>query len=80
MLELTEFSGTPFWLNPDHVIRIDARPDTIITLHTGDKVLVREDVPTVKRRFIEYKQLIHSPSAGLVASNELPFQTNPISS
>lgn len=59
MLALTEFSGRPFWLNPDHLLRMDAKPDTTLTLTSGDKVLVRESTEEVMERFVAYKQRIH---------------------
>jgi len=37
----------PFALNRDLILSVEARPDTVITLTTGDKLLVRESADEV---------------------------------
>ena len=48
MIELHRL-GAPgaFHLNPDLIVTVEASPDTTITLTTGRKVVVREDVEAI---------------------------------
>ena len=53
MITLTRLSGTVFALNSDLIERIDATPDTVITLVDGKKYVVvdaLEDVVAAVRR------------------------------
>ena len=53
MITLTRLSGTVFALNSDLIERIDATPDTVITLVDGKKYVVvdaLEDVLSAVRR------------------------------
>ena len=36
-------SGEPFFLNPELIITVESKPDTIIRLITGQEVYVQED-------------------------------------
>ena len=42
MIELTAWSGEKFYLNPDMIVRIDERPDTVITLTDGTPIIVKD--------------------------------------
>lgn len=59
VIELTRFNGTKFYLNADLVEYIEATPDTVITLSSGKRHLVKEDVLTVVERIIAYQRRIH---------------------
>lgn len=47
MIDLTRLSGSTFVLNSDLIERIEASPDTVITLIDGKKFVVAESVPEV---------------------------------
>lgn len=47
MIRLTRLAGAPFVLNCDLIERIDATPDTVITLGDGTKYVAAEDIDTV---------------------------------
>jgi flagellar protein FlbD len=49
MITLTRLSGTVFALNCDLIERIDATPDTVITLVDGKKYVVAESLEEVLR-------------------------------
>ena len=42
MIPVTRLNGPPFLLNPDLVERVEATPDTVITLVGGTKYVVTE--------------------------------------
>lgn len=58
MINLTKLNGTPFLLNPELIETIESTPDTIISLVTGRKVLVREPVDEVQKKWLNYKKQI----------------------
>ena len=43
MIELTRLNGTPMVLNSDLIKTAEASPDTMLTLITGEKLIVREE-------------------------------------
>lgn len=47
MIICTRRNGTSFALNPDLIERIEATPDTVITLVSGTKYVVAESVDTL---------------------------------
>ena len=58
MINLTRLNGTPFVLNAEVIREIEATPDTIITLSTGEKIVVGESVDAVTSAVIDYKRAI----------------------
>ena len=58
MIRLTRLSGIEFVLNGELVQEIESTPDTIITLTSGKKVMVKESVDVIMNAVIEYRQLI----------------------
>jgi flagellar protein FlbD len=56
MINVTRLNGPPFALNPDLIERIEATPDTVITLVDGAKyVVVREGVDEIVHRIRDSK-------------------------
>jgi len=56
MIRLTRLDGTPVVLNADWIQTVESTPDTLITLTTGFKLMVRDSVDDVVGRFYEYKR------------------------
>lgn len=54
MIRLTSLNGREIVVNALLVERIEAVPDTVITLTTGNTCVVREDVETVISEAVEY--------------------------
>ena len=66
MIRLTRLDGEPFILNADLIRYVEARPDTFITLTSGERLVVSESMDEVLRRAVAYQQakhLIPSPAA-----------------
>lgn len=59
MIKLSHLGGEPFILNADLIQYIEARPDTFITLTTGERLVVRESIDEVLRRAVAYQQAKH---------------------
>lgn len=58
MIQLTKLSGQVFTLNSDLIETIEAVPDTVMTMTTGTKYIVKESIEEIKQKVIEHKQKI----------------------
>ncbi|HHY13653.1 MAG TPA: flagellar FlbD family protein [Thermoanaerobacterales bacterium] len=56
MIELTRLNGRKFVLNADLIEIIDSTPDTIITLTTNRKIVVKEDPNKIIEKVILYRK------------------------
>ena len=66
MIRLTRLGGESFVLNADLIRYIESRPDTFITLTSGERIVVVETMDEVVEFAIDYqqrKQLIPVPRA-----------------
>lgn len=54
MITLHRLNNKPFVLNAELIRTIEENPDTIITLVSGDHMVVRESMREVVERSIEY--------------------------
>ena len=55
MIELTRLNGSPMVLNSDLIKTAEASPDTMLTLITGEKLIVREECGEVVERVLAYR-------------------------
>ncbi|MCR9075304.1 MAG: flagellar FlbD family protein, partial [bacterium] len=53
MISVTRLNGRQFVLNAELIRTIEENPDTIITLISGEHLVVREDSKEIVRRVIE---------------------------
>jgi flagellar protein FlbD len=60
MIELTRINGVGFSLNPELIEIIETTPDTVITLTTGRKFIVKESRQEVKNLVLSYKKDIYA--------------------
>lgn len=60
MIELTRLNDSLLVVNADIIEVVEANPDTIISLTTGHKILVKESVDEVIERVKDYKKSILS--------------------
>ena len=58
MINLTRSSHEPFVLNSDLIEYVEATPDTVITLTTGQKLRVSESSREVVAKVIEFRRAI----------------------
>jgi len=59
MIKLTHLDGEAFILNADLIRYVEARPDTFITLTSGERLVVAESMDEVLRRAVAYQQAKH---------------------
>jgi len=61
MIKLTRLGGEPLVLNADLILYVESRPDTFLTLTTGERLVVTESMEEVVRRAVAYQQLKSVP-------------------
>lgn len=60
MIEVTRLNNTKLIINAELIEKIEEAPDTIITLTSGNKIIVKESRQEVKNLVILYKKEIYS--------------------
>ena len=59
MIKLTRLDGQSFILNADLIRYVDERPDTFITLNSGDRIVVLESMHDVMDAAVDYQRSKH---------------------
>jgi flagellar protein FlbD len=72
VIRLNRLDGEAFLLNAELIKYVESRPDTFITLTTGDRIVVTQSMEEVLLRTLEYQQ-----TKGLFPS-QVPPQAPPI--
>lgn len=58
MIQLTRLNKNPIGVNSDLIKFIENAPDTMITLLTGEKILVRESFEQIIERIVAFRQRV----------------------
>jgi len=58
MIQLTRLNSQTFMVNSDLIKFVERSPDTVITLVTGEKIVVRDSVEEVLIRILQFRRLI----------------------
>lgn len=69
MITLTRLDGSTFYLNSDLIETIESTPDTVVTLTTGKKFVVRETGEEIWRKIRAWRLSLQPPSEGSAASS-----------
>jgi flagellar protein FlbD len=56
MIAVTRLDGTPMVVNVDQIVWIEGRPDTVISMMNGEKVIVRESPEALVALAKEFKR------------------------
>lgn len=59
MIRINRLNNTEFILNCELIEFIEETPDTVITLTTGKKFVVKETAEEIIKKIIEYKNKIY---------------------
>ncbi len=57
MVTLSRLNGSTFVLNAEYIETIEETPDTVITLTSGKKLMVKNRLDEVVKQVIEYHRL-----------------------
>ncbi len=63
MIQLTRLNGQPIMVNSDLIESVETTPDTVITLVSGNKLIVRDSMDAIQSLIIEFKRKIYGSSA-----------------
>lgn len=58
MIQLTRLNNTPLIVNSDLIKFVEESPDTLVTLITGEKIVVREKSAEVLARIYEFRRSV----------------------
>lgn len=61
MIALTRLNGHPLMLNADLIEQVESTPDTVVTLTSGNKVIVRDSMQDVQKKIVDFKRRIYGP-------------------
>jgi flagellar protein FlbD len=77
MIHLTRLNNQPLVVNADLIKFIENSPDTVITLLTGEKLIVRESIEEVLERVGEFhRRFYRRIGPGTVLDTSLPGDSN----
>ncbi len=65
MITLTRLNGDAITVNAELIETVEATPDSVITLTTGKKFVVKESVEEIIAKTITYKQAIYHRAVSL---------------
>ena len=71
MIRLTTLDKREIHLNPELIEQIERVPETVITLTTGKKILVRESPEEITELIISYRRRLGRPGANEGKTGEL---------
>jgi len=58
MIQLTRLNNKPLLVNSDLIKFVEQSPDTVVTLTTGEKIVVLEKADEVLHRMIEFRRAV----------------------
>lgn len=58
MIPFTRFNDTVFYVNPDLLETVEETPDTVVTLTTGRKFVVKESAEQIIDSIVAYRRRI----------------------
>lgn len=58
MITLTKLNDTSFVLNAELIKTVEETPDTVVTITTGNKYIVKEKASEVVDKVVQYKREI----------------------
>ncbi len=60
MIALQRLNNQPIMVNADLIETLEATPDTVVTLTSGNKLIVRDSPQEIQAKIIAYKREIHA--------------------
>lgn len=58
MIQLTRLNNHPLVVNSDLIKFVEQAPDTVITLLSGEKIVVRENAQDVLERVVQFRRSV----------------------
>jgi flagellar protein FlbD len=64
VIELRRLNNTPIMVNADLIETLEQTPDTVVTLTSGNKLVVRDTMQEIAEKVIAYKRRVSGPKEG----------------
>jgi flagellar protein FlbD len=61
---LTRLNGHKMMVNCDLIESLEETPDTVVTLTSGNKLIVRDTMAEVQHKIVTFKRQIYGPGEG----------------
>jgi len=74
MIRLTRLNNRPLVVNSELIKFIENAPDTVITLITGEKIVVLETAEEVMDQIVNYRRRLLAPQVGVPPTGDPPAQ------
>lgn len=72
MIKLSRLNGSEFYVNSDLFEFMESTPDTVISLTSDKKIIVRESIDEVVNKIVQYRQKTSIlPASGVVHRGEV---------
>jgi flagellar protein FlbD len=68
MIRLTRLNNRPLVVNSDLIKFIENAPDTVITLVSGEKIVVLESAQEVISRIVDFRRRLRRPFSAVLTS------------
>jgi flagellar protein FlbD len=62
VIELTRLNGHLVMVNSDLIEHIEETPDTVVTLTSGNRLVVRDPMRDIQQKIIDFKRRIYGPA------------------
>jgi flagellar protein FlbD len=62
VIALTRLNGQPVMVNCDLIESLEETPDTVVTLTSGNKFIVRDHMRDIQQKIIDFKRKIYGPA------------------
>lgn len=56
MIPVTRLNGEEVYVNADRILFLERSPETVITLDSGRKIMVKESIEDVLQKIAEFKK------------------------
>jgi flagellar protein FlbD len=64
MIEVSRLNGKRFVLNCELIKYVETTPDTVITLTTNEKIMVKESMEDIIRLTVEFRKRLYQEPPG----------------
>jgi flagellar protein FlbD len=61
MISLRRLNNQAIMVNSDLIESLESTPDTVVTLTSGNKLLVRDSMEEIQTKIIDFKRRIYGP-------------------
>ncbi len=62
MIPLRRLNNQPIIVNCDLIETIESTPDTVVTLTSGNKLIVRDSLEEIRKKVVDFKRQIYGPA------------------